>query len=109
MADRFLVVVQKKVIDTPADPTATPPVAEVSHQELEHVYVEDSAAQVAINLELPVPNMEAYLIKFSGPNLVATLKPVNVKAGARAPGTVKEIVEIEAAGEGVVGSAEVTV
>lgn len=117
MADRFLVITKRTVIDTPAqaavpaDPgpppvAAIPAVAEVSHEEVNQAYIEDSATQVAINLELPVPNMKMYLIKFSGPGLQASLKPVTVKGGARAAGPSREVVEIEADG-GVVGSAVV--
>ena len=126
MADRFLIVTKRKVIDTPAvpevpavpaDPTTQPPtpatpaipaVVEVSHLEVDQVYVEDSPAQVARNLELPVPNMDAYHLSFSGPDLNASIQPVTIKGGARAPGTGREVVEIEAGG-GVVGSAEVDI
>lgn len=119
MADRFLIIMKIKVIDTPASPgvpadpgppaiPAIPPVVEVSHFEVNHAYVEDSAKQVAINLELPVPNMDAYYLSFSGPDLNASIQPVTVKSGVRAPGTGREIVEIEAGGN-TVGSAEVEV
>ncbi len=119
MDDRFIIVTKRKVIDTPASPAvpadpgpppipAIPAVAEVSHLEVNQAYVEESAKQVAINLELPVPNMDAYFLSFSGPDLNASIQPVTVKSGARAPGTGKEIVEIEAGG-GVVGSAEVDI
>ncbi len=119
MVDRFLIVTKRKVIDTPASPAvpadpgpppvaAIPAVVEVSHFEANQVYIEDSAKQVALNLELPVPNMDAYHISFSGPDLNASIQPVTVKGGARAPGTGREVVEIEAGG-GVVGSAEVDV
>lgn len=113
MADRFLIVTKRKVIDTPgvpADPgpPVVPAVPEVSHLEANQVYVEDSAKQVALNLELPVPNMDAYYLSFSGPDLNASIQPVTVKGGARAPGTGREVVEIEAGG-GVVGSAEVDI
>ena len=115
MADRFLIVLKRKVIDTPASPgvpadpgppaiPAIPPVAEVSHLEVQQAYVEEAAAQVAINLELPVPNMDAYHLSFSGPNLNASIQPATVKGGARAPGSGREIVEIESGGN-VVGSA----
>ncbi len=119
MDDRFIIITKRKVIDTPASPAvaadpgpppipAIPAVAEVSHLEVNQVYVEESAKQVAINLDLPVPNMDAYHISFNGLSLIATIKPVTVKSGARAAGTGREIVEIEAGG-GVVGSAEVDV
>lgn len=113
MADRFLIVTKRKVIDMPeipADPgpPVVPAVPEVSHLELNQVYIEDSSEQVTRNLELPVPNMDAYHLSFNGPDLNASIQPVTVKGGARAPGTGREIVEIEAGG-GVVGSAEVEV
>jgi hypothetical protein len=76
--------------------------------EVNQVYIEDSPEQVAINMELPVPNMDAYHLSFNGPDLNASIQPVTVKGGARAPGTGREVVEIEAGG-GVVGSAEVDV
>jgi hypothetical protein len=113
MTDRFLIITKVKVIDTPgvpADPgpPAVPAVPEVSHLEVAQAYIEDAATQVAINLELPVPNMDAYHLSFNGPDLNASLQPVTVKGGARAPGTGREIVEIEAGGS-TVGSAEVEV
>jgi hypothetical protein len=107
MADRFLIITKVKVIDVPASP-GPPPVAEVSHLEVNQAYVEDAATQVAINLELPVPNMDAYRLSFNGPDLNASIQPVTIKGGARAPGTGREIVEIEAGGN-TVGSAEVEV
>jgi hypothetical protein len=107
MADRFLIITKRKVIDTPASP-GPPPVIEVSHFEVVQAYIEDSSTQVAINLELPVPNMDAYHLSFNGPDLNASIQPVTVKGGARAPGTGREIVEVESGGN-VVGSAEVDV
>lgn len=107
MSDNFLVVMIRKVIDTPADPTAVPPVQEVSHDEVERVYIEDSATQVAINVEAGLA-MDVYQVQFNGAQLQATLHPVTVKGGPRASAPNREVVEIEANGT-VIGSAVVEV
>ena len=107
MPDNYLIVRKRKVIDTPADPTATPPVAEVSHEEVISPYIEDAVAQVAANISAGLL-MDAYLLQFNGVTLQATLHPVTLKAGPRTPAPDREFVEIEANGQ-VVGSAVVEV
>lgn len=112
----FLAVTQKKVIDVEfqaeivEDLDANPPiagapeVAEVSHQEVDQTYVEDSAAQIAKNLN-DDRGIEYYGIRFN-PQLKPQLHEVKLKGGARASGPSTEIVEIEADGVDV-GSAVV--
>ncbi len=67
------------------------------------VYIEDSAKQVAINMDagLDIDYFEIELL----PN-ATVLHPVNLKAGPRATGQAMEIAEIESNGQ-TVGSAEV--
>jgi hypothetical protein len=115
----FLAVLKKTIIDVPfqaeivedlvADPpvVGVPEVSEESHLEANKVYIEDSGAQVAKNLEAGLP-IDYYNISFNGVQLNASLQPVSVKGGARASAPDREVVEIEAGGEDV-GSAVVEV
>jgi hypothetical protein len=111
----FLVVTKKKVIDVPADPGAVPPVVEVSHLEVDQVYIEVSAEQVTRNLEAIADNPDPdgadadyYNIQHNGAQLQTTIHPTQLKATPRAPGPALEIAEIEANGQDV-GSAIVEV
>ena len=105
----FLGVLKVKVIDVEADPSAEPPVVEVSHLEVAKYFLEDAPAQVAINLEGPQAAMfDYYEVQSNGAQLQTIIHPVTVKGGPRAAGKVFEIVEIVANGQGV-GSAEVEV
>jgi hypothetical protein len=112
----FLAVVQKTVVDTPedpGDPTATPPVPPtpaVTHKEIANVHVETNAVAVTEDLLAQDANpdretTEWFSIKFAPGSLQPTLHKVSLKAGPRAPAPAREVAEIEAIGEGVVGSA----
>ena len=99
----FLAIIRKRVIDTPANLNVDPPVVEVSHTELDQVYIEIDAPQIAKNLAGGL-EIQYYQIKDNGTTV--TLKKVSIKSGPRASGTKREVVEIEAGGT-VVGSATV--
>jgi hypothetical protein len=120
---QFLVVMKKTVVDQPfieAQPgvdevlapdgvtvvePAIPAVPEqplVTHEEFDRAYVENDAATVAKNLaEGLTPTYDYYQIQLSGPNLQATLHPVTLKSGPRTAAPAREVVEIEAGGQGV--------
>lgn len=99
----YLAIIRKTVIDTPADPDVDPPVIEVSHTELENVYIESASSQVAKNLGEGL-EIEYYEIQDDGRDI--TLEKVTIKTGTRASAPDREVVEIEAGGI-VVGSAVV--
>lgn len=127
---QFLVVRKKTVVDqafvaaVPEVPEVLAPdgvtvvqefvpgVAEVpllTHLEVEGAYLEDSAAQVALNLENnATPDADYYQLQFNGAQLQATLHPVSLKVGPRAPAPAREVVEIVAGGQDA-GSAIVEV
>ncbi len=77
--------------------------ARINEKSGTRVYIEDSAKQVAINMDagLDIDYFEIELL----PN-ATVLHPVNLKAGPRATGQAMEIAEIESNGQ-TVGSAEV--
>lgn len=116
----FLAITKKKVIDTPvqaavpenleADPPvgAQAEVAEVSHLEVDQIYIEDAAAQVAANMESDVFAADYYEIKTDPLTLVVTLHSVSLKTGARTKAPAREIAKIESDGA-VVGSTVVDV
>ena len=110
----FLAVIRKKVIDVPfqaeivEDLTATPPdiavpeVAEKSHEEVDHIFLEDATTQIAKNINDGLL-IDYYEISTAPITFAATLRLVTLKAGPRATASAREIVEIEANGK-VIGS-----
>lgn len=111
----FLAVARKKVIDVAfqaeivEDLAAVPPVvgvpeiAEVSHEEVDQIYLEDAPAQVAQNMANGLL-IKYFDISVNTTSFATTLRVVTLKSGARAAGPTREVVEIEANGV-VVGSA----
>lgn len=97
----FLAVTKKTVVDTPAQPEVldtdgvtviTPAVAAVTHEEVDQLYIEDAAAQVAINMANNV-GIDYYSIKVNPTTLKPTLRTVREKGRTAAPA--KEVVTIE--------------
>lgn len=129
MSSKFLVVVEKTVVDQPfiaavpevpavpevlaSDGTtvlqpaipAIPAVAEVpmvTHQEIDGTYIEDSAEQVAKNLlddEAGTGRNYRYYEIRFNAALMPQLHAVRLKPGPRAPAPAREVVTIEADGQ----------
>lgn len=91
----------------PAVP-AVPEVPLITHEEVDRYYIEDNAAQVALNLAADEdgtgPGIDYYHISATGAQLNTSVQQVNIKAGARGQAPAREIVEIQAGGADV-GSA----
>lgn len=115
----YLAVLRKVVIDTPfaaaiaEDLTANPPivavpeVAEVSHEEVEQIFLEDAVSQIARNIENGLL-INYYEISVNSTSFATTLKPVSIKSGVRASAPDREVVEVEVAGS-VIGSVQMEV
>jgi len=97
----FIGVTQRKVIDVRAEPNASPPIAEAAHQEIDQVFIETSAEQVAENLAVG-RGIDYYAISFTGTLLdVKNVNPVTLKGGKRAAAPKREVFKIQAGGEDV--------
>lgn len=115
----FLAVIRKTVIDVPfqaeivEDLAANPPVAgvpevaEESHEEVDHIFLEDATAQIAKNINDGLP-IDYFEIRVNPTSFATTLHPVTLRAGPRTTAPDREVVEIEANGQ-VVGSTVVEV
>jgi len=91
----------------PAIP-AVPEVPLITHDEPDAFYIENSAAQIALNLAADAdgtgPGIDYYYITANGAQLNVAVQPVNLKGGARGQAPAREIVEVQAGGVDV-GSA----
>ena len=116
----FLVVMKKTIVDQPfvaeviEDLNVDPPIAAaaeiplVTHDEVAGTYIEEDAAQVAMNLEADDNGtgrgFDYYQLQFNGAQLQATLHPVTLTPGPRSAAPAREVAEIQANGQDV-GSA----